>query len=168
MKEMKRQNFNVDAGEAAELELARSYLGAPTVKDAMLRAARFVNAIASELKSGKKLMASDEAGNSVRIMLPDLEQRPGEWLYLCARPHPWRKQLYVKGRKLLASSVWNDMVANQMTIEEAAADRDLPISAVREAIKYCEQNMDLIRMEADEERQRLLDSGVNLGSAATA
>lgn len=24
------------------------------------------------------------------------------WQYLIARPHPWRKQLYIKGRKLLA------------------------------------------------------------------
>ena len=162
--DLKRQNFNVDADQAADLEAARVFLNAPTIKDAMLRAARLVNSIARELRAGKKLVALDDSGQSIRIMIPELESVPQSWKYLCERPHPWRKQLYIKGRKLMASTVWSDMITNHMTPEEAAADRDLPFEAVREAIRYSEQNLDLIRMEAQEEKQRLLASEVAPGA----
>jgi len=162
--DLKRQNFNVDADQAADLEAARIFLNAPTIKDAMLRAARLVNSIARELRTGKKLVALDEGGHTVRIMIPDLEHTVSSWIYLCDRPHPWRRQLYIKGRKLMASTVWSDMVANQQTPEEAAEDRDLPVAAVIEAIRYSEENLDLIRMEAQEEKQRLIAPGVVLGA----
>ena len=56
------------------------------------------------------------------------------------------------------------MLANNMTAEEAAADRDLPLGAVQEAVRYSEQNLDLIGMEAQEENLRLVASGVALGA----
>ena len=28
-----------------------------------------------------------------------------DWQYLAKRNHPWRKQLYIKGRKLLAANI---------------------------------------------------------------
>jgi len=93
----------------------------------------------------------------------ELEPNSLTWKYLCGRPHPWRQQLYIKGHKLLASTVWNDMVANGLTPEAAAEDRDLPVEVVTEAIRYCEMNADLIRMEAAEEKTRLLASGIALG-----
>jgi len=161
--ELRRQNFNVDVDQAAELEAARVHLHAASVKDAMLRAARLVNVIARELQSGKTLQTLDSAGRTTRLMLPDLESSAPAWTYLCERPHPWRKQLYVKGRKLLASTIWHDMLANEMTVEEAADDRDLPVEAVREAVRYCEQNIALIELEAAEEKARLLASGISLG-----
>ncbi len=161
--DLKRQNFNVDADQLADLESARVNLNAPTVKDAMLRAARLVNSLARELHSGGRLVVLDGAGNSSRLLLPDLEQVPASWTYLCERPHPWRRQLYIKGRKLLASNVWNDMVANDLTVEEVAADRDLPVQAVLEAVRYCEQTLELIKMEAQEEETRLVASGIALG-----
>jgi uncharacterized protein (DUF433 family) len=161
---LKRQNFNVDADQEAILESARALLNAPTIKDAVLRAANLVNSIGKELKSGKHLVAIDAAGNSVRILIPDMEQTDLSWQFLCHRPHPWRKQLSVKGHKILASSLWSDMVANNQTPEEVAADYDLPIATVLEAIQYSEQNLDLIRMEAAEEKNRLFEAGIKLGA----
>lgn len=158
----KRQNFNVDADQAADLELARANLHAPTIKDAMLRAARLVNVLAKELESGSRLMLVDPSGQSSRLILSDLEDGSPRWKYLCARPHPWRRQLYVKGRKLLASTVVYSMEANNQTPEEAADDRDLPLEAVLEAVRYCELDADLIRMEAEEEKAGLLASGISL------
>ncbi|NWF58494.1 MAG: hypothetical protein HXY43_04070 [Fischerella sp.] len=90
------------------------------------------------------------------------------WQYLVARPHPWRKQLYIKGRKLLASTVWQDMIANQMSPEEAAENWDLPLSAIHEAIHYCESHQELLKLEADEERYRLEEKGVSLESTNAA
>ncbi|CAN5669906.1 hypothetical protein BH11ARM2_BH11ARM2_00770 [soil metagenome] len=160
---LRRQNFNVDADQAADLEAARLSLHAPTIKEAVLRAARLVNLLSKELEGGKKLVAIDETGEMVRIALPDLET-PSGWKYLCERPHPWRRQLYIKGRKLMASTLWNEIQAEGMTPEEAAEDRDLPVEAVREAIRYSEANRDLIRMESEEEKRRLIASGVELGA----
>jgi hypothetical protein len=90
------------------------------------------------------------------------------WQFLVARPHSWRQQLYVKGRKLLASTLWQDMVTNQMTAEQAADNWSLPLAAIHEAIYYCETHQDLLMLEAEEERCRLQEQGVVLEpSAAT-
>jgi hypothetical protein len=91
-----------------------------------------------------------------------------DWQYLVARPHPWRKQLYIKGRKLLASTVWQDMIANQMSPEQAAENWDLPLSAIHETIRYCESHQELLKQEADEERYRLEEKGVSLESTNAA
>ncbi|MEG4029036.1 MULTISPECIES: hypothetical protein [unclassified Microcoleus] len=82
---------------------------------------------------------------------PEIEN----WQYLIARPHAWRKQLYIKGRKLLASTIWRDMTANWMSPEQAAENWDLPLSAIYEVIDYCENNQEVLKLEADDERYRL-------------
>ena len=160
----KRQNFNVDADQEVILETARAFLNSPTIKDSVLRAANLVNAIGKELKAGKHLVAVDNAGNSVRIIIPEMETGDQTWTFLCLRPHSWRKQLSVKGHKMLASTVWYDMISNDQTPMEVAEDHGLPLTAVLEAIRYSEQNIDLIQMEAAEEKNRLLDLGIRLGN----
>jgi uncharacterized protein (DUF433 family) len=75
-----------------------------------------------------------------------------QWQYLEERPHPWRKQLYIKGRRLKAFTVWMDMLVNELTPEEVADNKELPLAAVKEAIEYCETHQDLLQQEADEER----------------
>lgn len=95
---------------------------------------------------------------------PEIEN----WQYLTARPHAWRKQLYIKGRKLLVSTIWRDMSANQMSPEQAAENWDLPLSAIYEAINYCESHQELLKLEADEERYRLEAKGVQLESTNAA
>ena len=89
---------------------------------------------------------------------PEIEK----WQYLIARPHGWRKQLYIKGHKLLASTIWRDMTANQMSPEQAAENWDLPLSAIYEAINYCENHQELLKLEADEEGYRLEAKKVQL------
>jgi len=89
---------------------------------------------------------------------PEIEN----WQYLIARPHAWRKQLYIKGRKLLASTIWRDMTANQMSPEQAAENWDLPLSAIYEAIHYYQNHQELLKLEADEERYRLEVKGVQV------
>lgn len=91
-----------------------------------------------------------------------------QWQYLESRPHPWRKQLYFKGKRLKAFDVWMDMIVNQETPEKAAINWDLPLEAVTEAISYCEQNQDLLKEEAESERRRLEDKGINLEPKITA
>jgi hypothetical protein len=85
-----------------------------------------------------------------------------QWQYLEKRPHPWRKQLYIKGRKLRAFIVWSDMIVNELTPLEVAENKELPLAAVYEAIEYCESNQELLKREAEEERRRLEEKGINL------
>jgi hypothetical protein len=85
-----------------------------------------------------------------------------EWTWLAPRPNSRRKQFYLIGRKLPASVVWNDMLANDQTVEEAAQNWDLPLEAIEECIRYCESNLDLIDRESEAERQHLLSRRVQL------
>jgi len=78
-----------------------------------------------------------------------------DWQYLAKRKHPWRKQLYVKGQKILASTIWRDMIANEMSVEEAADNWDLPLDAIDEVICYCESHQDSLKLEAEKEAYKL-------------
>jgi uncharacterized protein (DUF433 family) len=91
-----------------------------------------------------------------------------DWQYLVARTHPWRRQLYIKGRKLPASTIWQDMLANEMSAKQAAENWDLPLPAIYEVIRYCESHHELLKLEADEERYRLAIKGVSLESTTAA
>jgi uncharacterized protein (DUF433 family) len=84
------------------------------------------------------------------------------WQYLESRPDSWRKQLYIKGRKLTAFTVWSDTIANDETQEEAAINWDLPLGAITEAIEYCQTHQELLIKEAEEERRYLEERGVVL------
>ena len=85
-----------------------------------------------------------------------------QWQYLEQRPHPWRKQLYIKGRKLRAFTLRANMIANSLTSSEAADNWELPIAAIEEVIEYCDTHQDLLRQEAFEEKRRLVKEGVVL------
>ena len=95
---------------------------------------------------------NEDAERAVAILqLAQNQVEVDDWQYLAKRNHPWRKQLYVKGQKLLASTVWQDMITNGMSVEAAADNWDLPLDAIDEIIRYCESNQDLLKLEADEE-----------------
>ena len=85
-----------------------------------------------------------------------------QWQYLEKRPHPWRQQLYFKGRRLRPFTVWITLQVEQVTLEEAAEDWDLPLAVVKEAIVYCEANRELLQQEAAEERRYLEEQGISL------
>jgi len=53
--------------------------------------------------------------------------------YLEARPHPWRKQLFIKGRNMTVWQLLSKMWASERTPKEAAAGFGLPAEAVYEA-----------------------------------
>jgi uncharacterized protein (DUF433 family) len=90
-----------------------------------------------------------------------------QWQYLEQRPDSWRKQLYLKGKKLLARNVWSDTLVNEWSIEETADNWDLPVEAVSEAIEYCQTHQELLAQEADEERHYLEENGVSIEPKTT-
>ncbi len=167
-KETERQNFNITPEQEAQLDWLKEALGAPSTKEAVLRAVSVTVALKNSLQPGYELFLHTPQG-PVRLLIPDLEPNPGvHWQYLVEHAHPWRKQLYVKGRKLRAFTVWRDMIANKLSLEEAAENFDLPLDAISEIVQYCESHQDLLNMEADEERLRLEEKGVSLEPNASA
>src|SRR5208282_5291847 len=77
------------------------------------------------------------------------------WVFLVHRQHPWRKQLYVKGRNMTARQLVGSMKANQLDEQAAAADNRVPVEAIREALAYVESNRELLETEAEIERLML-------------
>ena len=90
-----------------------------------------------------------------------------QWQYLEKRLHPWRQQLYFKGKKLKAFDVWMDMMVNKDTPQEAAENWDLSLDAVMEAIEYCQTHQELLNQEAEEERLYLEERGISLEPKVT-
>jgi len=164
--ETKRQNFNITLEQEAEIAQLRQMLDAPTTKDAILRAVRVLATLAREAQQGRRIYLGQAEGMLTELLIPELVPvQANPWQYLVARPHPWRRQLHVKGRRLKAFDVWMDMQTNAQTPDEAAANWDLPLEAIQEIVRYCESQRDLLAMEADEERCRLLAGGIGLEPA---
>ena len=90
------------------------------------------------------------------------EQAVPRWKYLVARPHPWRRQLSIKGRNQTVGQLVSTVLANRLTPEQASENLDLPVEAIKEALAYYEENRSLIQLEASEERRRLAEAGYRL------
>lgn len=158
----KRANFDLTPEQDEVLANLRTALSASSVKDTVLRAAQLTTLLVNEARQGNHLFVGRSPQQATRLAIPELEANlPPAWQWLVERPHPWRRQLWIKGRKLQASAVWLDAQANGLSAEETAENWNLPLSAVEEAFAYCETHRALIEAEADEERQRLLAEGIN-------
>lgn len=167
--ETKRANFDLSPEQDEILANLRSALSASSTKDTVLRAAQLASLLVNEVRQGNHLFVGPSMAQAVRLVIPELQARqPPRWQWLVERPHPWRRQLWIKGRKLLASAVWLDARANGLSTAEAALNWSLPLSAAEEAFAYGEANQALIQAEADEERQRLQAEGIAIEGPATA
>lgn len=161
-KDFKRENFDISPEQQAEIECLQDLIHALTRKDAILTAIKFTLQIASELKKGNRFYIEEidkkqaDKSQMTRIMILGLNSPTvSEWKYLVEMTHPWRRQLYVKGRKLPAATVWNVMKRNGFSRKEAAHNWDLPIEAIDEIVSYCESNKKFLELEAAEEKRRL-------------
>lgn len=76
------------------------------------------------------------------------------WVYLEKSGHPWKRQLYLKGRKLPASSVWISMSTEKLSFEQTAELWDLPVEAIKEVVAYCNANEEMIVLELIAERKK--------------
>lgn len=79
--------------------------------------------------------------------------------YLEPRRHRWRKQLFLKGRNMAVVHLVYGLRANGWTPEQAAAEYDLPLEQVHEALHYYQRHRDLIEEEQREERRYLESRG---------
>lgn len=163
----KRANFDLSPEQEELLANLRVRLAASSTKEAVLRAAQLATLLVDEVQQGNRLFVGKSPATAIRLAIPELEARArGQWRWLLERPHPWRRQLWVKGRKLMASAVWLDALTNGMGPSEAAENWDLPLEACEEIFEYCEANKALIEAEANEERQRLKLANVDVDARA--
>ena len=160
-----RANFDVTPEQNEILALARAATHAATVKEGVLRACQVIVSLARETAKGNLIFVGRSPENAARFIVPGLEATQAQWKWLVPREHAWKRQLWVKGRKLLASSVWIHIEANGMTRQEAMKNWDLPGEAIDEIRAYCAENIDFIQAEAAEEKIRLIAKGVRLETA---
>lgn len=81
------------------------------------------------------------------------------WHYLVSRPHPWRRQLAIKGRNMTVGQLVSTLRSNRLSPEQASEDLDLLLEAIQEALTYYAGNRTLLELEAAEERRRLAERG---------
>jgi uncharacterized protein (DUF433 family) len=125
-----------------------------------------VENIADRIRHGYKLAVvptEDEHPDAV----PELTRalRPeSNYTYLVLRPHPWRRQLSLKGRRLTVGQFLSRMRVEGWAAEQAAAEFELPVEAAYEAIDYGERYGSLIAAEDAEDAR----AAKSLTRAATA
>lgn len=110
------------------------------------------------------LVPIEAPANGSTPFVPKSVETPVEpWKYLVRRNHPWRKQLYIKGRKMTVRQLLSSIPVTGCTEDEAAENLDLPVEAIREAIVYAEENAALLQYETAYEHLRLAQRGTRLG-----
>ena len=163
-----RVQVDLTTAEATLLELLRSRLSVRSRADLLQQAYGTFLWIVDEMLSGRRIV-SVEAGmlgqleRFKELIVPAVEPLVfGHYQYLVTRPEKERNQLYLKGRNMTVGQLVYKMRANQLSVEQAAEDMDLPVRQVMEAIAYYQIHRDLIESEMEEERQYLLSQGVEL------
>jgi uncharacterized protein (DUF433 family) len=83
--------------------------------------------------------------------------------YLSRKPKSVYRQLFIKERWVSARTLYGMYVNEEapMTPEEIAADYDLPLEAVLEAIAYCESNPPEIAQDYAREEALMEATGMN-------
>lgn len=163
-KVVRRENFDVSPEQQANIEALQAILNTNSKKDALLIAVELTLHLASASRKGNHFFIGHPGKALQRFIMLGIEKPDTTgWKYLVEHAHPWKKQLFVKGRKLPAAVVWSGMTANKLTVEEAADNWDLAKEVIEEIVLYCESNRLLIQMEADEEARLLREKGIEVG-----
>jgi uncharacterized protein (DUF433 family) len=86
-----------------------------------------------------------------------------QWVYLAPNPKSAYRQLFLKGTRIRAEIIYGLTVdgSEPMSPEEVAADYDLPLEAVREAIAYCESKPPEIDEDHRREEARMRATGMD-------
>ena len=110
------------------------------------------------ITEGATGLSTEKAQADLKTKLQELLISDTSYQWLIQSNHPWMKQMFIKGMKLRASTVYYDLIANGLSIAEAADNFSIPEAAVNESVKWCELNSDLLKAEAVEEMKKLKDS----------
>ena len=85
-----------------------------------------------------------------------------QYKHLEARPGSNYRQLFTKGRRIRAIILRNLTCNTEpRTPEQVAADFDLPVEAVLEAIDYCQRYPEVIEADCARERENIRKEGLD-------
>jgi uncharacterized protein (DUF433 family) len=86
-----------------------------------------------------------------------------KWVHLTPNPKSSYKQLFLKGTRIRARVLYGLYMGEEgaRTPEEIAADYNLPLEAVKEAIAYCQSNPPEIEQDFRREEARMELTGMN-------
>jgi uncharacterized protein (DUF433 family) len=86
-----------------------------------------------------------------------------QYQYLARKPNSVYKQLFIKDRWISARTLYGKYAREEepMTPEEIAADYELPLEAVREAIAYCESKPPELASDYAAEEALMEATGMN-------
>jgi len=88
-----------------------------------------------------------------------------QWKYLARKPGSNYQQLFIKGRKMSARQLYGQTFGDEefpgRTPEELAADFDVPLEAVLEAIEYCKTDPPEVRADLAMEEALMEAAGMN-------
>ncbi len=163
-----RVQVDLTAAEATLLELLQRRLSVRSRADLLQQAYGTFLWIVDEMLSGRRVVSVeaemlDQLERFKELSVPAVEPLVfGHYQYLVTRPEKGRKQPYLKGRNMTVGQLVYKMRANQLSVEQAAEDMDLPVKQVMEAVAYYQVHRDLIESEMEEEKQYLLSQGVEL------
>lgn len=151
-----RRRLSVDLppeSEAATRAIAdRYYRGVAT--DVLRTALSVLAWVIDAKRAGKRVVAVDPDALPASFeepVLPGLEEQLSvSDTWLVERPHPWRRQPWIKGRRLTAGDLARTAEIEGWTPDEAAAQFGLPLQAVLEAQRYLAANRDLVLAEERE------------------
>ncbi len=153
----RRHRLTADVSEATSARVrqtaARFYGGGvgETINAALLV---FEWAVAAKAR-GKRVIATDDEhlpASFEEPLIPGFDVDAPDWAWLVARPHRWRRQLWLKGRAITAGSLARTAHAEGWTPAETAEQFDLPVAAVEEALRYADFARELIAAEEGEDR----------------
>ena len=156
---MKRRRMQIDLRSEDELTLERARRALGTEGDS--ETGRALLALFARISAAidQGSVVSFLPGDDPRAVdaVPDITSalRPeSRYRFLTHVPHPWRKQLSIKGHRITAGQLVASMEANNWTIDEAASQFALDALAVAEAVDYVARNRSLVEAEAAEEWRR--------------
>jgi uncharacterized protein (DUF433 family) len=86
-----------------------------------------------------------------------------QYKFLERKPKSNYKQLFVKGTRIMARILYGQYMSEEepRTVEQIAADYNLPVDAVREAIAYCDTDPIEIREDFAREEAIMEATGMN-------
>jgi uncharacterized protein (DUF433 family) len=88
-----------------------------------------------------------------------------DWKYLAPNPKSSYKQLFVKGTRIRAEILYGMTVdgaeEHHLTAEQVAAEYNLPLEAVQEAIEYCAADPPAVREDHAREEALMEATGMN-------
>lgn len=163
-----RVQVDLTPAETSLLELLQRRLAVRSRADLLQQAYGTFLWVVDEMLSGRRIVSVEPEGLDRLERFKELSVPAvaplvfDHYRYLVTRPEKGRCQPYLKGRNMTVGQLIYKMRANQLSVEQAAADMDLPVEQVMEAQAYYQTHRELVESEMAEEKRYLLAHGVPL------